>query len=50
MNVDRLSALLGVDAPSAMMADIAAEEETIGWITQNNGKNFDIYCSKKCAS
>ena len=21
-----------------------------GWITQINGDNFDMYCSKKCAS
>ena len=23
--------------------------ETAGWISQNNGSNFDVYCSKKCA-
>ena len=24
--------------------------EEYGWITQQNGEHFDIYCSKRCAS
>lgn len=24
--------------------------ERTGWITQQNGESFDIYCSKRCAS
>lgn len=24
--------------------------ESAGWITQQNGPNFDIYCCKKCAA
>jgi hypothetical protein len=25
-------------------------EERRGWVTQLNGHNFDVYCSKRCAS
>lgn len=31
-----------IDADAAIKAS--------GWITEQNGKNFDIYCSKRCAS
>jgi hypothetical protein len=29
---------------------IKAVVESAGWITQQNGENFDIYCSKRCAA
>lgn len=30
--------------------DAAKAIRASGWITQQNGENFDIYCSKRCAS
>ena len=31
-----------------ILADQAIEKA--GWLTQQNGDNFDVYCSKKCAA
>lgn len=28
--------------------DFAKAIKPTGWITQNNGENFDIYCSLRC--
>jgi hypothetical protein len=38
-----------VDAASGKI-DAAEAIRKAGWITQSNGENFDIYCSKQCAS
>lgn len=33
---------------SAILVDQAIEKA--GWLTQQNGDNFDVYCSEKCAA
>lgn len=30
--------------------DAAKHISDSGWIVQQNGSNFDVYCSKKCAA
>lgn len=30
--------------------DVAKVIKASGWIAQQNGDNYDLYCSKRCAS
>lgn len=36
--------------PEDGRVDAKRAVESIGWISQQNGEHFDIYCCKKCAA
>jgi hypothetical protein len=56
MKLEIYCSMCGKEKEIPIKSEVVGAEMTLqrvvagtGWITQQNGQSFDIYCSKKCA-